>query len=120
MMTAKGRITDHAILANAVGKGCSYGCNVGRIKPSPFSYGSMLTEEGKLQFYLGEGEFTEDPIPKNFFGCAGVAEIEDLQDVLQTIGYLGHRHHTSVTTGCVVDPILEAFERYLDYSVIAF
>jgi L-fucose isomerase-like protein len=117
MMTGKGQIADHAILANAVGKGCGFGCNVGRIAPTNFTFGSMLTDEGKLHFYLGEGQFTDDPIPDDFFGCAGVAEIPDLQDKLQTIGYLGHRHHTSVTPGLVAEAVGEAFESYLGYEV---
>jgi L-fucose isomerase-like protein len=117
MMAAQGRVTDHSILANAVGPGCGYGCNTGRIAPTPFTFGSLLTEEGKLKFYLGQGRFTTDPIPENFFGCAGVAQIGKLQDVLQTIGYLGHRHHVSVTPGQVVGPVREAFERYLGYEV---
>jgi L-fucose isomerase-like protein len=117
MMAAKGRVADHAILANAVGPGHAYGCNVGRIAPSPFTFGSMMTEAGELEFYLGEGRFTHDPIPEDFFGCAGVAEVEGLQDVLQHIGHLGHRHHVSVTPGRVLEPVLEAFETYLDYGV---
>ncbi len=117
MMACKGKITDHAILANSVGKGCSFGCNSGRISPMPFTFGSMLTVDGQLEFYLGEGRFTDDPIPDDFFGCAGVAEIPDLQDVLQTIGYMGHRHHTSVVSGNVLEPVAEAFETYLGYNV---
>ncbi len=117
MMTGKGRITDHAILTNAAGVDCGFGCNVGRIAPTPFTFGSLMTEDGELEFYLGQGRFTDDPIPPDFFGCAGVAEIEELQDVLQTIGYLGHRHHTSVTPGHVLEPVLGAFEEYLDYGV---
>jgi L-fucose isomerase-like protein len=117
MMTAKGQVVDHAILANAVGAGCGFGCNVGRIAPTRFTYGSMLTDEGDLSFYLGQGEFTKDRIPEEFFGCAGVAEIPDLQDVLQTIGYMGHRHHTAVTPGYVAEPVAEAFAHYLDYDV---
>ena len=117
MMTSKGRISDHLILANAVGKECSHGCNVGRIAPTPFTFGSMLTQQGNLKFYLGEGRFTADPIPDDFFGCAGVAEIAGLQNTLQTIGYHGHRHHTSVTPGTVAAPVREAFEKYLDYEV---
>ena len=42
MMTGKGRIADHAILANAVGQGCGFGCNAGRIAPTPFTFGSLL------------------------------------------------------------------------------
>ncbi|MEI6500263.1 MAG: hypothetical protein WCP21_04460 [Armatimonadota bacterium] len=118
MMTKKGDIADHAILANAVGEGCGFGCNVGRIKPGEVSFGSMLTDGGKLKFYLGEGKFTKDPIPADFFGCAGVIEIPNMQDALLKIGYAGHRHHTSVTPGHVVAPVVEAFEKYLGFDVL--
>ena len=77
----------------------------------------MMTQDGELCFYLGQGRFTKDPIPADFFGCAGVAEIPDLQSKLQTIGYLGHRHHVSATAGHVLEPILEAFQDYLCYDV---
>jgi len=119
MMASQGQITDHFILANAVGQGCGYGCNTGRISPTPFTFSSLLTEGGKLKFYLGQGRFTADPIPENYFGCAGVAEIDNLQDALQTIAYLGHRHHVSVTPGHVAAPVREAFVRYLGYEVTA-
>jgi L-fucose isomerase-like protein len=117
MMTAKGQVTDHLLLAKAVGPGRGWGCNTGRIAPTPFTYGSMITEDGKLKFYVGHGRFNEDSIPKEFFGCAGVAEFDNLQDALQTIGYAGHRHHTSVTPGQVAAPVQEAFEKYLGYEV---
>ncbi|NQT21147.1 MAG: hypothetical protein HQ592_15675 [Planctomycetes bacterium] len=117
MMSGKGQITDHAILLNTVGAGCSYGCNTGRITPGAMTFGSMLTNSGDLEFYLGEGKFTDDPIPDDFFGCAGVAEVNALQDVLQQVGYLGHRHHVSVTPGHVIEPVAEAFAKYLDYDV---
>lgn len=119
MMAAHGRISDHFILANAVGSGCGYGCNVGRIAATPFTFSSLITEQGKLKFYLGEGAFTADPIPENYFGCAGVAQIGHLQDALQTIGHSGHRHHVSVTPGHVAGPVKEAFARYLGYEVTA-
>jgi len=117
MMTAKGRVVDHAILANAVGEGCSWGCNAGRIAPTDFSFGSLLTEDGRLKFYLGEGSFISDPIPDDFFGCAGVAHIPGLQDVLQAVGYGGYRHHVGVTPGRITPHVREAFERYLGYDV---
>ena len=119
MMTAKGKVTDHSILANAVGAGCGYGCNTGRISPTPFTFSSILTEEGKIKSYLGQGKFTKDKIPADYFGCAGVAQIENLQDALQTIGYLGHRHHVSATPGRVAEPVKEAFQKYLGYEVVS-
>jgi len=42
MMKCKGKITDHAILANSVGQGCGYGCNTGRIASGPMTFGSSL------------------------------------------------------------------------------
>lgn len=120
LMLERGRVTDHSILDKVLGAGCGYGCNQGRIRPFPFTYGSMLTSEGKLRFYLGEGRFTEDPLPEDFFGCAGVAEIPRLQDVLQTIGHAGQRHHVSLTPGTFKKPMLEAFRTYLGYDVTEF
>ncbi|MCX5642028.1 MAG: hypothetical protein NTY10_02110 [Candidatus Omnitrophica bacterium] len=117
MMVARGEVTDHDILQNAVGKGCSYGCNVGRIKPMPMTFGSMMTDAGKLKYFIGEGEFTADCIPDEFFGCAGVAKIPRLQDVLLYLGQNGHRHHVSVTPGHFTAVLSEALEYYLGYDV---
>jgi L-fucose isomerase-like protein len=117
MMTEKGQVVDHAILESVVGKNQSYGCNVGRIAPMPITFGNLMTEEGKIKFYLGQGRFTEDPIPENFFGCAGVAEIENLQKVLQTVGSQGHRHHVAVTPGHHFGPVHEALGKYLNFEV---
>ena len=117
LMAGKGKISDHLIICNAVGKGHSFGCNVGRIAPSPMTFSSMATESGKVKFYLGEGRFTKDPVPRDFFGCAGVAQVPKLQDVMLHIGYEGHRHHTSVTPGHVLAPLKEALQRYLGFEV---
>lgn len=118
MMTGPGKVCNHSILSNALGGGCSWGCNTGRIKATEFTYGSLLTEDGRMKFYLGEGAFTADPIADDFFGCAGVAEIPNLQDALQKIGLLGYRHHVSVSPGKVAAPVQEAFQRYLGYDVL--
>ncbi len=117
LMTDAGKISDHAILSNVVGKGCAYGCNEGRIRPGQFTFGSSLTDTGRLKFYLGEGQFTTDPIAEDFFGCAGVAQIERLQDVLLFVGRNGYRHHVSVTPGNVQAAVAEALGTYLGYDV---
>ncbi len=117
LMTGKGRIVDHPMFAKAIGPGNGFGCNTGRISPTPFTYASSKTENGKLYWYLGEGEFTRDPVPEEFFGCAGVAQIEDLQKKLVTIGKAGYRHHVSVTPGLVENALRESFKTYLNYQV---
>lgn len=117
MMVDEGRIVDHAILEGTVGKGAGFGCNVGRIAPDDFTFASMMTENGAVKFYLGLGAFTNEPVPDDFFGCAGVAHIPKLQDVLLFIGRNGHRHHVSLAPGWVGDSVREAFERYLGFEV---
>ncbi len=117
LMDKKGKIVDHAILATSLGKGCAYGCNAGRIRACEMTFGSLLTDEGRLKFYLGQGRFTADPIPEDFFGCAGVAEIPGMQELLLRIGRAGHRHHVTVTPGGVSAPVREALSRYLDCDV---
>jgi len=117
MMEGKGTITEHAILANAVDAACTFGCNTGRITPTPITFTSMTTDSGALKFYIGEGDFTPDPIPDDFFGCAGVAYIEGLQDVLMHVGREGHRHHVSVTPGHVATALEEGLGYYLGFEV---
>lgn len=117
LMTKKGDVIDHPMFAKSFGAGCGWGCNVGRIAKSPFTFSSSKTENGKLIFYLGEGEFTGDEIEEGFFGCAGVAKIDDLQGKLLSIGKKGYRHHVGVTFGNVMTPVKEAFETYLKYDI---
>ncbi len=82
LMRAKGEVTDHVLLQPVLGKGCSWGCNTGRIAAIPFTYGGLMTDDGRVEVYLGEGAFTEDAVPVDFFGCAGVAHIPHLEEVL--------------------------------------
>lgn len=117
LMEGKGHVTDHSILMSSVGEGNGYGCNQGRIKPMDFTFSSLMTDEGHVKMYVGEGKFTTDPIPGNFFGVAGVAEIPNLQDVLLHIGVNGHRHHVSVTPGWVRKPLVEALQHYLEFDM---
>jgi hypothetical protein len=77
----------------------------------------MMTDAGKVKVFLGDGRFTEDPIPGDFFGAAGVAEIDRLQDVLLHVGTHGFRHHVGVTPGKHVAPLKEALEKYLGFDV---
>jgi hypothetical protein len=102
---------------NSVGAGNGYGCNQGRIKPMDFTFSSLMTADGQVKMYLGEGKITADPIPANFFGVASVAEIPRLQDVLLHIGMEGHRHHVSITPGRLVSPLSEALGHYLGFGI---
>ena len=116
LMAAKGQVIDHPMFAKSLGAGCGYGCNVGRIRPMDFTFASMMTKEGKLCYYSGEGAFDDRTPGKGFYGCGGVARIPGLQAKLNTIGYSGYRHHVSATPGFWKKAIDEAFTRYLGYQ----
>jgi len=117
LMKDAGFVSDHLILANTMGKNHSVGCVIGRMAPLDFTFSNMMTDSGSIKVYLGDGRFTDDPIPDNFFGAAGVAEIDKLQDVLLFVGRNGHRHHVCLTPGDHVAPVKEAFENYLGFEV---
>ena len=117
LMTAKGEIIDHPMFAKSFGAGCGFGCNVGRIAPGSMTFASSKTQDGKLHVYIGEGEFTKDTIEDGFFGCGGVARIENLQEKLYKIGYNGYRHHVSVSPGHFAEAMREACVRYLGYEI---
>lgn len=120
LMEDKGRIVDHKMFAKSWGKGCAFGVCEGRIAKTPFTFLSGKTEDGKVCAYLGEGEFTGEPIEEAFFGCGGVAHIENLDDLMLYIGKNGYRHHVSVAPGNVKEAIEEAFTSYLGYELHTF
>lgn len=115
LMTEKGTVTDHKMFAKG-NPGCGWGSNEGRIKAFPMTYSNCKTENGKLTVYAGEGKFTEDPIEDGYFGCGGVAVIENIQPKLIQLGQNGYRHHTAVGMGHMKKILKEAFIRYLGYD----
>ena len=63
------------IIAGTVGRENTYGTCVGLVKAGPMSFARFSTNdrEGKITGYVGEGEFTDDPL--DTFGGAGVVRI---------------------------------------------
>ena len=68
-----------------------------------FTFGSLMTDEGRVKMYLGQGRFTADPLPDNFFGVAGVAEIRNLPGCTaphrQYRAPASRQHHTGRCAG---------------------
>ena len=117
LMTAKGTVTEHKMFAkNDPGSG--WGTNEGRIAAFPMTYSNCKTEDGKLTVYVSEGQMTDDPIEDGYFGCAGVARIDALQDKLIRLARGGFKHHTSLGKGHMKEVLVEAFTAYLGYDVI--
>ena len=117
LMTEKGTVTDHKMFAKGC-PGCGWGSNEGRISAFDMTYSNCKTEDGKLTFYVDEGKFTGEEIEKEFFGCGGVAQIDDLQRKLIKLAKNGYRHHTAIGKGHMADILREAFTTYLKYDMI--
>lgn len=116
LMADKGTVTEHKMFAkNDPGSG--WGTNEGRIKAFDFTYSNCFTEDGVLTVYVDKGRFTEDPIENTYFGCGGVAEIDDLQNKLISLARQGFKHHTTVGVGDMTEVLTEAFTTYLGYDV---
>ncbi len=118
LMAGEGTITEHKMFAkNDPGSG--WGTNEGRIAAFPMTYTNCQTKDGKLIVYASQGEMTDDPIEDAFFGCAGVAHINNLQDKLIRLARGGFKHHTSIGVGHMQHVLEEAFTTYLGYDVIS-
>jgi L-fucose isomerase-like protein len=117
LMKERGRVTEHKMFAKS-DPGSGWGTNEGRMDSFPMTYSNCKTEDGKLTVYVSEGLITDDPVEEGFFGCAGVAQIEGLQDKLIRLARGGFKHHTSVGRGHMKAVLEEAFTTYLGYDLV--
>jgi L-fucose isomerase-like protein len=106
-----------AIIAGTVGRENTYGTCVGLVKPGPMSFARFSTNdrEGRIQGYVGNAEFTDDPLET--FGGAGVVHIPRLQELLRFICLHGFEHHVAANLAPVASSVREATTRYLGWTV---
>jgi L-fucose isomerase-like protein len=106
-----------AIIAGTVGKENTYGTVVGRVKAGDMSYVRFSTDEftGKIRGYVGQGEFTKDPLET--FGGAGVVRIPKMQKLLRYICETGFEHHVAANFSKTASPVYEAAVRYLGWEM---
>jgi len=105
------------IIAGTVGRDNTYGTCVGLVKPGPMSFARFSTDDshGAIRGYVGEGEFTDDPL--NTFGGAGVVRIQNLQGLLRYICERGFEHHVAANLSSVAASVREAATRYLGWDI---
>ena len=118
LMKEKGTVTSHKMF-DKTDAGSGWGTNEGRIGCFPMTFSNCKTEDGKITIYVSEGEFTDDDIEKEFFGCGGVAKIDGLQKKLLKLARGGFKHHTTVANGHVKAILEEAFKYYLKYDLVS-
>jgi L-fucose isomerase-like protein len=105
------------IIAGTVGKERTYGTLYGRIRSGPATYLRVSTDDasGRIQAYVGEGRFTDDPM--RTFGAYGVIEIPRLQALLEHMCRNGFEHHVVMSHSQTATALQEALETYLGWNV---
>jgi len=111
------RMDYQAIIAGTVGRENTYGTIVGRVRENPFTYLRISTDDlkGTLTAYVGEGQFTNDPL--DTFGGFGVVQVPRFQDLLAYICDNGFEHHVSINQSRVAAVIDEALGKYLGWPI---
>ncbi len=102
------------VIGATVGEENAYGSCRGNIKPGPFTFLRLTTDDtnGVLRAYVGEGEVTKD-VAKTF-GAWGVVRIQKLQDLLHFICKNGFEHHVAINLSKVARAVEEALNNYIN------
>ena len=110
-------ISNAPILGTTVGVENTYGALDGRTPASPLTYGRISTDDvrGVMKAYVGDGRLTDDEL--NTFGNRAVAQIPDLQGLMQYVCKNGFEHHVVMNASQTATALKEAFENYLGWEV---
>jgi L-fucose isomerase-like protein len=109
-------ISTAPILGTSVGTENTYGALDGRTPASPLTYGRISTDDckGIIKAYVGEGELTNDAL--NTFGNRAVAQINNLQGLMNYVCRNGFEHHVVMNASKTAGILKEAFENYLGWE----
>ncbi|MCL4559479.1 MAG: L-fucose/L-arabinose isomerase family protein [Chloroflexi bacterium] len=105
------------ILGTTLGEMNTYGAVAGRVPAGPVTFARLTTDDinGEIRTYVGEGEFTDDPL--NTFGSRAVVSIPGLQALMHTICKNGFEHHAAMNASLSADVLAEAFDTYFGWEV---
>lgn len=109
-------ISTAPILGTSVGTENTYGALDGRTPAMPLTYGRISTDDckGIIKAYVGEGELTDDPLTT--FGNRAVAQVSNLQGLMQYVCRNGYEHHVVMNASKTAGILKEAFENYLGWE----
>jgi L-fucose isomerase-like protein len=109
-------ISTAPILGTSVGTENTFGALDGRTPAMPLTYGRISTDDckGIIKAYIGEGELTNDAL--NTFGNRAVAQINNLQGLMQYVCRNGFEHHVVMNASKTANILKEAFENYLGWE----
>lgn len=110
------QIATAPILGTSVGVENTYGAMEGRTPASPLTFGRISTDDpkGVIKVYIGEGVLTDDPLQT--FGTRAVAQIDNLQGLMQYVCRNGFEHHVVMNASKTAGILKEAFENYMGWE----
>jgi L-fucose isomerase-like protein len=110
------RIATAPILGTTLGEENTFGALEGRTDPGPMTFGRVSTGDqgGKMCAYVGEGEFTADPL--NTFGSRAVVKVRDLPRLMHVICQNGFEHHAAMNRSHSAAAVAEALGRYMGWD----
>lgn len=118
LLCGPGHMEEHKMFTKTQGENCSWGVNVGRIKPGEITICGMRTENGQVRYFVEKAEVLDVKVDEGFFGTYGVTQISGLQTKLRHMAEEGFRHHAIITAGDQTRRIREALTKYLGYTEV--
>lgn len=110
-------ISNLDVLGTTLGPENCFGACKGRVASGPMTFAKITTDDknGKIKVYVGEGEFTDDPVDTK--GGVAVCKVPGLQELMKFIAKNGFEHHVAMARGWIADVLEEAFGNYLGWEV---
>jgi L-fucose isomerase-like protein len=110
-------ISNLDVLGATLGEDKCFGAVKGQAAAGPMTFFRISTDDplGLIKCYLGEGEFTDDPV--GIQGGSAVCQIPDLQGLLDFMCRNGFEHHVAMTRDHCADVLGEAISTYLGWDL---
>lgn len=110
------RIATAPILGTTLGEENTFGALEGRTQAGPVTFGRVSTDDltGKMTAYVGEGEFTDDPL--HTFGTRAVVKVRALPALMHLICQDGFEHHAAMNRSHCAAAVAEALGHYLGWQ----
>lgn len=111
------RIGTAPILGTVLGEENTVGALEGRTHAGPLTFGRVSTDDlhGKIRAYVGEGNFTDDPL--DTFGTRAVAHVPQLRKLMHVICNNGFEHHAAMNGSHCAAAVAEGLGNYMGWEV---
>ena len=105
------------VLGASLGEDRCFGALKGQVAAGPMTFFRMSTDDPKgiIKAYLGEGDFTDDPV--GIDGGSAVCKVEDLQGLMDYVCKNGFEHHVALVRDHCADVLNEAISTYLGWDL---